>query len=95
MGDIEFGVQGTDGMRLPQIADQANRLARYPQANGDFGANRDTLDVIAKGLAAQPGRFMPAVVPDLGTHQAGTDGDFRFARALTVHRSASDLNLYK
>ena len=90
LGCVKLRVDGADGARVSQVADQANGLAWDAQADGDFGAHRDKLEILAEGATAELGLFMPTVVAHFVAQQAGTDGDFRFVRGFAGHRQTSD-----
>ncbi|MNN76494.1 hypothetical protein D3C81_1928780 [compost metagenome] len=87
-------IKCADGLGLRCIANQPDRLAWNAQADGDFRADRDKLEIFRERAAAQPRLLVPAVVAHVETHQAGADGDFRFGGS-GQHRSTSNLNLYK
>ncbi|MNI64904.1 hypothetical protein D3C73_1203750 [compost metagenome] len=51
-GDVQFGVNGADGFGMVRIADQANGLPGNAQADRDFRAYLDEIEVFGKGEAA-------------------------------------------
>jgi len=94
LGDVNFGVDGADRFRMIRIADQTNRFAGNAQANGDFRAHRNEIEVLSEGPTAQARLLVPAIETHLGAHQAGADRDFGFGGS-NGHRSTSNLNLYR
>ncbi|MNH17362.1 hypothetical protein D3C79_770310 [compost metagenome] len=78
-GEVHAGVAGTDHFRLLRVAYQANRVARYTEADSDLGANRQPFEVRFKLRAAQVGCLVPTVVAHTVPGQAGADGDARLA----------------
>ncbi|MNY21995.1 hypothetical protein D3C86_1555800 [compost metagenome] len=88
-GDVDLAVDRADGLWLNRVAHQPNGLARNAQADRDFRADLDEIEVISEGAAAQSRLLVPAVVAHLGTHQTGADGDFRFGEG-QGHRNTSN-----
>ncbi|MCY1429280.1 hypothetical protein D3C76_813580 [compost metagenome] len=85
-GQIQARVATAHRLRVGWIADQTDRCARHAQANGDFRAHRDELEVFAEHLVAQSRSLVTTVEAHLLTDQAGTDSDAGFARqVMSVH----------
>ncbi|MNP15830.1 hypothetical protein D3C76_1082020 [compost metagenome] len=61
LGDIEVAVDRAEGLGSVRVPHQPDRLARNAEADGDFRADRDKLEVIAEDLAAQLRSFVAAV----------------------------------
>lgn len=91
---VQVVIQGSHGFGLIGTTHQPNRLTGYAEADGHFRADRDEIEIISEGPAAQPRFLVPAVEAHIEPHQAGADGYFRFDGGVG-HRNTSNLNLYK
>ena len=75
---------------LRGLANQAQGRARHTQADGDFRAQRDEVEVPGEVLQAQARSLVPAVVADVRAEQAGADAELGPGRG-----GGHGLTLYK
>ena len=52
LSDIERRVYAAHGLRVVGVPDQADRLPRNAQADGNFRAQRDEIEIVTEGLTA-------------------------------------------
>jgi len=78
-GQVHAGVAGAYHFGPAGVADQANRVTRYTQADGHLRAHRQPVEMFLELHTAQVGGLVATVIAHAMPGQAGADGDTRLA----------------